>query len=173
MPRRISTGCHKRSAGRIDCPRRRNGNSPAAPGRQLDIRLVTRSPLSRLTMPRVSSRCFFRVGQARSARIRQTPGASTTCTAMSGSGLRMTGIRIIREPPMTDRHGRRKAPFGRAVACCAVAPGSSSRKSADPPTAPGPSPTLGATLSGSGWPERYAKICQSLDPARSPSRVIR
>jgi formylglycine-generating enzyme required for sulfatase activity len=90
--------------------------------------------------------------QFRSTVSRQTPGASSTCTATSSSGARMSGTTITTARPRTAPHGW-KAGMIIGVSSAAV-PGTSFRGSSARPTATGAPPTSGSTTSASGWPER-------------------
>ena len=78
--------------------------------------------------------------------------AFTTCTAMSGSGLRMFGTTTTKVRQRTDRPGS-KAAISRAVPS-AAAPGTPIHGTSARPSATGAPPSTGATTAASGWPER-------------------
>lgn len=144
MPGPTSAGCRGRPAGPIGCPRKPNGNMPAGPAR----RAVTRS--ARRSHPRTPITIRRWAAPVRSAPIRRTPGVSTTCTAMHGSGSRMTGMKATGEHRATGRRGRALAyPRICAVGCCAPAPGRPDPGPAGPPSVTRPPSTLGTSLSGS------------------------
>ncbi len=81
-------------------------------------------------------------------RSSQTRSGFTTCTATSGSGLRITGTTVTRVRQRTDQHG-----FGAAIqvsASSAVAPGASRASSCARPYASSAISTCNSTHSGSG-----------------------
>jgi hypothetical protein len=78
----------------------------------------------------------------------------TTCTAMSGSGLRIAGTTTTTVLLRTDQHGSDATI--QATLSSAADPGGTILR----PSAPGATPASGSTLSASGWPERYAEKVQ-------------
>ena len=81
-------------------------------------------------------------------RSNQTHMGFTTCTATSGSWLRIAGTRTTTAHQWTDQHGFRAAI--QATASSVVAPGATKANSSARPFATGAISTSSSTLSGSG-----------------------
>jgi hypothetical protein len=88
-------------------------------------------------------------GPARWAVTGRIAGASTTCTATSGSGARTGMARTTTEAALKQtRKGRKGGP----AACCAAAAGASPAGAVAPPAAAGASPATATAPSASGSP---------------------
>src|ERR1700730_414422 len=84
-------------------------------------------------------------------RASRTRLGSTTCTAMSGSGLRIAGTTTTTVLLRTDQHGSDVTI--QTTLSSAADPGATILRPSARPSAQGATPASGSTLSASGWPE--------------------